>query len=138
MTDIWSKKKRSEVMSRIRSHGNQSTEAAAASLFRRLHIVGWRRHQRLPGRPDFVFRDVRVCVFIDGCFWHGCPKCYSAPKSSQNFWAEKVTRNRARDLLVSRQLRKSGWRVLRIWEHELSAHCSASLRRRLRTAQLLF
>lgn len=119
MSDVFSKVKRSDVMSKIRSSGNKKTELRLIELFRCWCITGWRRHQALFGKPDFVFRRERVCVFVDGCFWHGCPKCYRAPSSNVAFWEAKLARNRARDRKVTRELRKLGWRVVRIWEHEL-------------------
>lgn len=82
MTDIWNKEKRSEVMSRIRSQGNKVTELRLISIFREARITGWRRKQPLLGKPDFVFRQQRLAVFVDGCFWHGCPKCYRRPSSN--------------------------------------------------------
>jgi DNA mismatch endonuclease (patch repair protein) len=120
MADIWNKQKRSEVMSRIRSQGNKATELRLITIFREAHITGWRRKQLLFGKPDFVFRKQRLVVFVDGCFWHGCQKCYRRPSSNQTFWDEKVKRNRKRDRRVTRELRKAGWQVLRIWEHQLS------------------
>jgi DNA mismatch endonuclease, patch repair protein len=119
MTDIWNKQKRSEVMSLIRSQGNKATELRLIAIFREAHITGWRRKQRLLGKPDFVFRQQRLAIFVDGCFWHGCPKCYRRPSSNQAFWDEKVQRNRKRDRHVKRELRKTGWRVMRIWQHQL-------------------
>lgn len=71
-------------------------------------------------RPDFVFRRERVAVFVDGCFWHGCPKHCNQPANNREFWRRKLAGNRARDALVSRTLRRAGWRVVRIWEHELA------------------
>jgi DNA mismatch endonuclease (patch repair protein) len=120
MTDVFSMAKRSEVMSRIRSCGNKDTELRLIKLFRKAGITGWRRHQKLMGKPDFVFRGDRIAVFVDGCFWHGCPQCYRRPSSNRKYWDAKLTRNRQRDRSVTLLLRKNGWRVLRIWEHELS------------------
>ena len=131
MTDVFTKKKRSEVMSRIRGHGNKDTELALIKIFRELHITGWRRHQLVFGKPDFVFRKDRLCVFVDGCFWHGCPKCYRAPGSNKPFWKKKFQTNLARDNRVNRELRKAGWTVLRIWEHELPQKNRARLTRRI-------
>ena len=146
MADVFSKKKRSEVMARIRSRGNQATEVALAKLFRRHQITGWRRHlklrvtsdewqvtrkTRVPApspvtrhpslavRPDFVFRQARIALFVDGCFWHGCPKHGTKPKGNAAFWKKKFARNLARDRLVNRALRRANWNVLRIWEHTL-------------------
>jgi len=119
---------RSRLMSSIRSINNQSTEQALVSILRANGITGWRRRSRLFGKPDFVFASKKVAVFVDGCFWHGCPRCYLAPKHNSGYWADKVTRNRARDLRVSRELRASGWSVLRIWEHSLSKPASVAKR----------
>lgn len=116
VTDIWTKQKRSEVMSLIRGKGNASTEGRMSGLLRNHGMVGWRRHQSLPGRPDFVFRSEKVAIFVDGCFWHGCKDCYRTPKSNQEFWREKVETNMRRDRRVSRQLRAAGWSVIRVRE----------------------
>ena len=70
---------------------------------------------------DFVFRRERVAVFVDGCFWHGCPKHGTMPAGNRAFWKAKLARNAERDTLVTRALRKAGWTVLRIWEHDLAA-----------------
>ncbi len=121
MPDIRTQAKRSEVMGRVRSMGNKSTELRLAAIFREQGIKGWRRGQNLLGKPDFVFRAERVCVFVDGCFWHGCPKCYRRPGSNQIYWDAKAQRNAARDRVVARELRQQGWRVIRIWEHQLAA-----------------
>src|SRR5208282_1958891 len=114
----FSKRKRSEVMSRIRGSGNRETELALATLMRRHGITGWRRNQRVFGRPDFVFIKERLAVFVDGCFWHGCPIHYVEPRTATGFWRAKITGNRTRDRRNSRTLRKLGWWVVRIWEHD--------------------
>ena len=119
MTDVFSKAKRSEVMSRIRSRGNRATELALMRLFRRHGFTGWRRHQAVFGRPDFVFPKARVAVFVDGCFWHGCPKHATFPASNRAFSKRKFISNKLRDRLVNRTLRRKGWRVVRVWEHDL-------------------
>jgi DNA mismatch endonuclease (patch repair protein) len=69
-------------------------------------------------RPDIVFTRSRVAVFVDGCFWHGCPDHGSSPKANAEYWAEKFARNRRRDKLVDAALQSEGWRVVRVWEHE--------------------
>jgi DNA mismatch endonuclease (patch repair protein) len=160
--DVFTKAKRSDVMSRIRSRGNADTELALVRVFRAHGITGWRRHlklrvgelrveggkkstsprpspqrgeggartrrvasqpstfnSQLTVRPDFVFREVRLAVFVDGCFWHACPTHCRMPAGNRSFWRAKLARNQARDRLVTRTLRKAGWRVLRIWEHDL-------------------
>lgn len=67
---------------------------------------------------DLVFRTARVAVFIDGCFWHGCPDHGTSPRTNSSYWGPKLTRNRARDKAVMEALRAAGWVGLRIWEHE--------------------
>ena len=69
-------------------------------------------------RADIVFTRARVSVFLDGCFWHGCPEHYIEPKSNASYWRPKIERNRARDLETTAQLQEQGWKVLRFWEHE--------------------
>ena len=120
MGDVFTKKQRSEVMSKIKSKGNKKTELRMIQLFKLHHITGWRRHLPLPGKPDFSFPKKKTVVFIDGCFWHGCPKCFIPPKSNVEYWEEKIANNKRRDRRVARQLRAKGWRVFRIWEHEIA------------------
>jgi DNA mismatch endonuclease (patch repair protein) len=119
MPDVFSKAKRSEVMARIRGRGNQATELALARLFRAQGITGWRRNQPVFGKPDFVFHKLKLAVFVDGCFWHGCPRHGTKPRNNREFWQQKLTANRRRDARVTRTLRRSEWRVLRLWEHAL-------------------
>jgi len=106
-------------MASIRSRGNRTTELAFASLLRKAGITGWRRHLALPGRPDFAFTRCHLAVFIDGCFWHGCARCRNIPVSNREFWSSKISANKKRDRRVTRLLEKSGWQVIRFWEHEL-------------------
>ena len=82
-----------------------------------------------PGRPDFVFQKKRVVVFLDGCFWHGCPRCFAAPKSNVEYWAPKIAGNAARDRRIRAELRATGWTVVGIWEHELRAQPARCLSR---------
>jgi len=119
MADVHTKAQRSYNMSRIRSRGNLTTETRLVRLLRKWHVTGWRRGVALCGRPDFVFPQARVAVFVDGCFWHNCQQCKFKPSSNVTYWKEKFARNRIRDESVKRTLRGRGWRVVRIWEHEL-------------------
>jgi DNA mismatch endonuclease (patch repair protein) len=134
MVDVFSVAKRSEIMARVRGRGNKATELALATFLRHHGIVGWRRHAKVFGNPDFVFAKSRVAVFVDGCFWHGCPKHATHPMSNQAFWTAKLARNKTRDRLVAHRLRQCGWRVLRIWQHELLLNNDPRLLRRLRGA----
>ena len=92
MPDVFTKQKRSEVMARIRSRGNKDTELRMIELFRAYSLTGWRRGIALFGKPDFVFRRERVVVFVDGCFWHGCPKPKHSPlpQTRAEWWASKL------------------------------------------------
>ena len=120
--DVFSKKKRSLVMSGIRSRQNRSTENAFVGFLKKFRITGWRRHCSLPGRPDFTFPNARIVVFIDGCFWHQCPLCYDGhiPKQNLLYWKEKLARNKRRDNRNNRTLRLLGWRVFRLKECSLA------------------
>jgi DNA mismatch endonuclease, patch repair protein len=131
VADVFSTRKRSQVMSRIRSRGNKDTELVLAELFRRQRITGWRRNQRIFGKPDFVFPKLKLAVFVDGCFWHRCPIHGTQPKVNRSFWKKKFACNQARAWLVNRTLRLAGWCVLRIWEHELARTNEARLLRRI-------
>jgi len=82
----------------------------------------YRLASALPGKPDLIFPGRRIAVFVDGCFWHGCPDHGTMPKTNREFWETKLSRNKERDLQVTDQLRKMGWTVLRSWEHEVIAN----------------
>ena len=120
-------------MAAIRSKGNNDTELKLAAILRAARITGWRRHQPLSGRPDFIFRRARLAIFVDGCFWHGCPKHGRRPGSNRAYWLPKLRRNRERDIAVKRSLRSAGWTVIRLWEHDLAApgRCAARIKRAL-------
>jgi DNA mismatch endonuclease, patch repair protein len=132
MADVFSTLKRSAIMAQVRSRGNKRTELALLGVLRRHKLIGWRRHPTLFGNPDFIFRSYRVAIFVDGCFWHCCPKHRTRPASNSVFWSEKLARNRARDQLVNRTLRKAGWRVFRVWQHELTRKNEPQLAERIR------
>ena len=119
MPDVFDQEKRSQVMSNIRGSGNQSTEVRLISVMKEHGIKGWRRRRPVFGSPDFVFYDGKVAVFVDGCFWHGCPEHYKPPQSNTEYWQSKHARNKSRDDEVTSRLVSRGWQVLRIWEHEL-------------------
>ena len=108
---------RSEHMSRVRGKNS----AAERSLRSTLHAEGlrFRLHRRIEGiAADIVFPGPRVAVFVDGCFWHGCPKHATFPKTNQEYWLPKLAENRGRDLRQTAKIRAAGWRVFRVWEHE--------------------
>jgi DNA mismatch endonuclease (patch repair protein) len=121
MTDVFTKKKRSEIMSRIRSRGNATTELLVARALRAAGLIGWRRHPRMAGSPDFVFPRAKVAIHVHGCFWHGCSRCASGhiPKSRLEYWVPKLARTKERDKQNRRALRLAGYRSVVVWEHEL-------------------
>ncbi len=119
-------------MSRIRGTGNRGTELRLIAIFRAHSITGWRRGWPLVGKPDFVFPRHRIAVFVDGCFWHGCPEHATWPKQHAVFWRKKILANRRRDREVNRLLRRAGWRVVRIWEHALTRKQTPRTAARLR------
>lgn len=98
----------------IRSKGNQTTEIVFSKLLRANKITGWRRHiRRVFGVPNFIFQKEKVAIFIDGCFWHGCPQYKTQPKTNVRYWKQKIANNQKRDKEVKKQLIHNGWRVLR-------------------------
>jgi DNA mismatch endonuclease, patch repair protein len=118
--DVFTPAKRSDVMSRIRSRGNRSTDRKLAAMLRARKISGWKMHtSTVMGCPDFYFPFHRIAVFVDGCFWHACKKCFQMPASNRIFWATKIFKNTKRDREVTRALKRAEVRVLRIWEHDL-------------------
>ncbi|HUS58093.1 MAG TPA: very short patch repair endonuclease [Planctomycetota bacterium] len=126
---------RGQLMSRVRSFGNRTTERRLVGLLRKAHLSGWRRRYTLLGHPDFVWPKAKVAVFVDGCFWHGhdCGKNIS-PKTNAAAWQEKIHQNKERDRLVNRSLRQQGWQIVRLWECQLAKNpdtCIARIRKAL-------
>ena len=116
-------KVRSKTMSSIRGKNNKTTELKLKMALVRKCVSGWQLHPKnIAGKPDIFFSNDKIAVFVDGCFWHGCPDCGHIPKTRNEFWAAKIKRNKERDQLVSRQLKSEGIRVVRIWEHELKTN----------------
>lgn len=117
MTDILTKEQRHYCMSQIKSK-NTKPEIAVRKLI-------WKKGYRyrighgLIGKPDMVSPFYGIVVFIDGCFWHGCPKHCRMPSSNVKYWKQKIFGNKKRDSRINRQLKKEGWKVIRIWEHDI-------------------
>jgi len=120
MTDVFTKAKRSEVMSLIKGRDTQPERAVRSML----HRMGYRfrlPRSDLPGKPDLALSRYRTVIFVHGCFWHrhqGCRFAYT-PKTRRDFWVTKLESNVTRDLFVKKELRKLGWHVLTVWECEL-------------------
>ena len=119
MADCFTVEKRSAVMSAVR-HENTAAEIKLCKTLWRLGLR-YRKHLRVRGvRPDIVFTRCQVAVFVDGCFWHGCPVHYVSPESNKDFWRAKLEKNVARDSHARQLLEEAGWRVLRFWECEVN------------------
>lgn len=129
-TDHVSKAVRSSIMRAVKSKGGHSTERKLRSAIASQGISGWKTNvEELPGKPDVVFVHERLAVFVDGCFWHGCPKCYRRPQSNQDYWDRKVARNIQRDKTKRRQLRRLGWSIVQLWEHDFKVSASVALKK---------
>src|SRR5689334_11075326 len=113
---------RSRCMARIRGR-DTGPEIKLRKALWQLRLRYRLRHP-LDGKPDIVFVKKRVAVFVDGCFWHGCPTHSNLPKNNAAFWATKLSRNKARDKQVTRILRRNGWTVIRVWEHALEKNAA--------------
>ncbi len=120
MVDIYTKAKRSKIMSCVK-HTRTAPEEKVASLLRKLGIRYRRNVKSLPGQPDFVIKFAETVIFVHGCFWHAHQNCKLArrPKTNKAFWLKKAVDNRRRDLRVNRSLRNQGWHVITIWQCRL-------------------
>lgn len=130
MTDVLTAAQRSYCMSRIRATNTQPE----IRLRKALWSLGlrYRVRSRLPGRPDLVVRSLNTVLFIDGCFWHRCPKHATTPNANSEFWRRKLRTNVARDKRVEKELQAMGLRVIRIWEHEVVKDADRAAKRLMR------
>ena len=104
----------------IKGKNNRTTELYFKIFLVRNSIKGFKTNVKdLPGKPDFYFPNGRIAIFIDGCFWHGCPQCGHIPKTRSDFWLTKFNRNRERDQRNNATLKSMRINPVRIWEHEL-------------------
>lgn len=119
VVDVFSKKKRSQIMTKIKAK-NTKIEILFMKALRkkRIHYTGY--PGKVPGHPDLVLKDKKIAVFVDGCFWHKCPKCYTEPQSNLEYWRKKIEYNVRKDRKVNKELRSSGWTVFRVWEHDIN------------------
>jgi DNA mismatch endonuclease (patch repair protein) len=118
MADIFSKKKRSDIMSRVRS----KETGIEIRLRKELWKAGYRYRKNVSGyfgKPDILLKKYKAVIFMDSCFWHGCNKYGSVPQTRKKFWNEKIERNKNRDKEVNKHYKKIGWKVIRIWEHDI-------------------
>ncbi|MDQ0429416.1 DNA mismatch endonuclease (patch repair protein) [Planomicrobium stackebrandtii] len=125
MSDIMSKEQRRKTMSAIRAQ-SKLENMFTKRLWR--HGLRFRKNVRkLCGTPDVVIQKYKVVIFVDSCFWHGCPLHFRRPKSNQEFWDKKITRNRERDKEVDKYYIEKGWNLKRIWEHEIRKDLEATV-----------
>lgn len=120
MPDKFSKEARSKIMSKIRSKNT----AIELVLKKGLKGLYFRYHPKTYGNPDFGISKRKIAIFIDGCFWHKCPKCYIEPQSNKKYWLPKIQKNAERDKKINEHLKKEGWITIRIWEHEIKKNPS--------------
>jgi DNA mismatch endonuclease, patch repair protein len=117
LKDPMSRRQRSECMSKIRGKDTKVEIQLRKAIWSK--GLRFRLHSGLPGTPDLAFPRSKVALFIDGCFWHGCPMHGVRPKTNRAFWAKKLKQNFARDERTNLELRKAGWKVVRCWEHDV-------------------
>ena len=136
MMDNLSAEHRTKAMRANVSGQRKTTEWALRARLIALGFSGWEvGPPDIPGSPDFLFRSARLAVFVDGCFWHGCTEHRSIPRTNREMWRDKIEKNRRRDQEVSLRLSNMGWRVLRIWEHELSSEPAAVVKKIIENLQ---
>ena len=126
-TDVMTREQRSHCMSRIRGKDTVPEMTLRRALWAR--GLRYRLHYRITGRPDIVFPRQKTAIFIDGCFWHGCPAHRTHPKNNADFWRTKIENNIARDADVTKILEAEGWTVLRFWEHQIKLELSSIIDR---------
>ncbi|MBI5224833.1 very short patch repair endonuclease [Candidatus Micrarchaeota archaeon] len=127
MADQFTKLERSRIMLRIKST-NSAPELKIRKKLKK-NGVNYSLKSTLPGRPDLIIPDVKLAIFVDGCFWHKCPRCYRPPKSNKKYWNPKINSNAIRDKRVTSKLKRARWAVLRIWEHEIQTNVDRSIKR---------
>ena len=131
MADVFDKQQRSQIMRKVKSSGNKSTEIRLISVFKENNISGWRRNYAVKGHPDFVFLKMKIAVFVDGCFWHGHNCRNTTPSDNKEYWDRKRQRNIQHDKEVTAIFEARGWTVIRIWECELKKKNAEILMKKL-------
>ena len=119
MADVFDKSERSNIMQKVRSNNNKSTELKLIEIFKENNINGWKRNYPVKGHPDFVFLDKKIAIFVDGCFWHGHDCRNTRPADNADYWSKKRKRNIQHDMEVTKMFEARHWKVMRIWECEL-------------------
>lgn len=127
MVDNLTREQRSYCMSRIRSKWTLPEKKVHNFL------KGWKikhsMHPKIEGSPDVILTDKKIAIFIHGCFWHKCPKCFIKPKSKKSYWNPKIDKNVKRDKLKIDILKNHGWKIIQIWEHEIKNDFNLTFKR---------
>ena len=133
MVDKFTKEVRSRIMSKIRGKDTKPEIFMRKVLFRSGFRYSLKHRFKEPNfRPDIVMVSRKICIFMDGCFWHGCPRCYKEPKSNRDYWVPKINRNIERDKEQNEYLKRNGWKVIRVWEHDLKENPTKTMIRVIR------
>ena len=126
MADNVSRQRRREIMQAVRSQNTSLERMVRRELWRR--GIRFRTNVKdLPGKPDIAIKKLKVVIFIDSCFWHGCPEHGRIPKSNITFWSTKIAHNMERDRQITDEYKAQGWQVIRVWEHDVVKHFSETI-----------
>lgn len=128
MTDTISKSQRSKIMSSVRSKDTKIEVAFRKALWQK----GFRYKKNSAkhfGKPDIILKKYETVIFLDSCFWHGCQKHFRMPATRKKYWEEKIERNKQRDKEVNRYYKKLGWKIFRIWEHDIDCNCDKNIKK---------
>lgn len=132
--DTVSAKKRSQIMAQVKSR-NTSPEIAFRKILYK-NGIRYRLHYKIDGNPDIVIVSKKIAIFIDGCFWHKCPRCYRPPHTNLHYWEPKIERNVLRDRANNKTLKLKGWHVIRFWEHQIKKTPQKALAKVLKLIRL--
>ena len=133
MVDNLTSEQRSKTMSRIRS--KWTSQEKKIHNFLKGNKIKHLMHPRIKGSPDIVLKNTKTAVFLHGCFWHKCPKCYIKPKTNKKYWLPKIKNNVKRDRKNNKILKTNGFKVVRIWEHEIKRSFNKVLEELLKYGQ---
>jgi len=133
MADNLTKEQRSRTMSRIRS--KWTSQEKKIHNYLKSNKIKHKMHPKIDGKPDILLSNTKTAVFLHGCFWHKCPKCYKKPKTNKKYWTSKIENNLKRDQKNSKSLKKLGFNVMHIWEHRVKDEFESVLKRILKYGQ---
>ena len=133
MADNLTKQQRSKTMSRIRS--KWTSQEKKIHNYLKSHKIKHEMYPKINGKPDILLSNTKTVVFLHGCFWHKCSKCYKKPKTNKKYWNTKIENNVKRDQKNSKSLKKLGFNVISIWEHQVKYNFESVLKRILKYGQ---